>query len=81
MGYAGYVPAKLPPGKLTPLQQALFSIGSPECLQVLEKVVYNTAVMPTEVRLRDILSVRSAAGDPPWHSIQQQALSAPATRP
>lgn len=34
MGYAGYTPAKLPPGKASALQQALWSIDSMECLEV-----------------------------------------------
>lgn len=34
MGYAGYTPAKLPPGKASVLQTALWSIESMECLEV-----------------------------------------------
>eukprot|EP00887_Chlorella_sp_A99_P005573 scaffold1.g5573.t1 len=53
MGYAGYVPAKYAE-KRTPLQQALEAIPSAECLEVLYKLSYNTAVQPTEDKFRTI---------------------------
>lgn len=34
MGYAGYTPAKLPPGKASALQTALWSIDNMETLEV-----------------------------------------------
>ena len=54
MGYAGYVPAKLPPSKATPIQQALSAIGTIEALEILEKLIYNTAIQPKETKFRKI---------------------------
>lgn len=48
MGYAGYVPAKIAERK-TSLQLALWSINSEESLNVLSKLLRNTAVSPTGV--------------------------------
>lgn len=54
MGYAGYVPAKLPPSKATPFQQALSAIGTIEALEILERLIYNTAIQPKDSKFRKI---------------------------
>ena len=56
MGYAGYVPAKIAERK-TSLQLALFSISSDnaeESLNVLSKLLRNTAVSPEGVPLNKL---------------------------
>ena len=50
MGYAGYVSAKFAERK-TSLQLALFSITSSESLDVLSKLLRNTAVSPAGLPL------------------------------
>ena len=50
MGYAGYVPAKIAERK-TSLQLALWSINSEESLNVLSKLLRNTAVSPAGLPL------------------------------
>jgi hypothetical protein len=54
MGYAGYVPAKLPPSKATPEQAALACVQSYESLEILGKLIYNCAVQPKEEKYRRI---------------------------
>lgn len=54
MGYAGYVPAKLPPGKLTGAQAALKQVMSTEALEILYKLVYNVVISPGEAKFRRI---------------------------
>lgn len=48
----GYVPAKLPPSALTPLQSALFAVSSPASLEIIEKLVYNAVVSPQEPKFK-----------------------------
>ena len=50
MGYAGYVPAKIAERK-TSLQLALGAIQAEESLNVLSKLLRNTAVSPAGVHL------------------------------
>jgi len=54
MGYAGYVPAKLPPSKLTPVEQAVQAVKSMDCLEIMGKLLYNCAVSPKEEKFRRI---------------------------
>jgi hypothetical protein len=54
MGYAGYVPAKLPPSKLTPVEQAVQAVKSLDCLEIMGKLLYNCAVSPREEKYRRI---------------------------
>lgn len=54
MGYTGYVPAKLPPSKLTPVEAAVQAIKSLDCLDILGKLLYNCAVTPREAKFRRI---------------------------
>ncbi|DBB06382.1 hypothetical protein WJX77_002508 [Trebouxia sp. C0004] len=54
MGYAGYTAAKLPPPKASALQAALWSIDNMECLEVMSKLVRNTAVSPLEDKFKRI---------------------------
>eukprot|EP01023_Acetabularia_acetabulum_P008263 TRINITY_DN1357_c0_g1_i1.p3 TRINITY_DN1357_c0_g1~~TRINITY_DN1357_c0_g1_i1.p3 ORF type:complete len:185 (-),score=29.26 TRINITY_DN1357_c0_g1_i1:227-781(-) len=54
MAYAGYVPAKLPPARLTSLQSALREVESQRCLEVIRKLSYNTACQPTEDKFRRV---------------------------
>jgi hypothetical protein len=53
-GYAGYVPAKMPPSKATPVEAALWSIRNPETLDILAKLLKNTVVNPSEEKFRRI---------------------------
>lgn len=53
-GYAGYVPAKLPPGNPTAIQAALWSIRNQASLETLEKLLRNAAVSPKEEKYRSI---------------------------
>ncbi|KAL4424012.1 hypothetical protein ABPG75_001313 [Micractinium tetrahymenae] len=55
MGYAGYysTTAKIK-DRRTPLEQALFAVGSLEALELLEKVTYNAAVQPNEDKFRKL---------------------------
>ncbi|KAA6422146.1 hypothetical protein WJX79_000144 [Trebouxia sp. C0005] len=54
MGYAGYTAAKLPPPKASALQAALWSVDNMECLEVMSKLVRNTAVAPSEDKFKRI---------------------------
>lgn len=54
MGYAGYTAAKLPPPKASDLQAALWSIDNMECLEVIGKLVRNTAITPAEEKFKRI---------------------------
>ncbi|KAL6784546.1 hypothetical protein ACKKBG_A02235 [Auxenochlorella protothecoides x Auxenochlorella symbiontica] len=54
MGYAGYVPAKLPPSSLTPVQTALFLVSSVSSLELIEKLVYNAVVSPQEPKFKKV---------------------------
>lgn len=54
MGYYNQPAAKLPPAKLTPLEQALAAIKCPDTLAVLGKLVYNTAVAPKDPKYRRV---------------------------
>jgi hypothetical protein len=54
MGYAGYVPAKLPPSKLSPVEQAVQAVKSLDCLEIMGKLLYNCAVSPREEKYRRI---------------------------
>lgn len=58
MAYAGYVPAKLPPGKPTEFQAALWSIKSNDTLEVIQKLSYNTAIAPTDDKFRKVHTTR-----------------------
>ena len=48
------MPAKLPPGKPTELQAALWSVKSDESLAVIHKLSYNTACQPAEEKFRKV---------------------------
>jgi hypothetical protein len=54
MGYAGYVPAKMPPAKQTPAEAALAAIRSEACLEVIGKLAYNAAVAPKDEKFRRV---------------------------
>lgn len=54
MGYAGYVPAKLPPAKLTGAEAALAAIKSQDALEIIGKLLYNCAVAPKDEKFRKI---------------------------
>lgn len=54
MGYAGYVPAKLPPTKPSAVQAALWEIQNTASLEVISKLLRNTAVNPSEEKYRRI---------------------------
>lgn len=53
-GYAGYVPAKLPPAKPTAIQAALWEVRSQESLEAISKLLRNAAVNPKEEKFRRI---------------------------
>ena len=53
-GYAGYVPAKMPPAKPSATQAALWSIQNPETLELIAKLLKNVAVNPSEEKYRRI---------------------------
>eukprot|EP00882_Tetradesmus_deserticola_P001152 GHRQ01001247.1.p2 GENE.GHRQ01001247.1~~GHRQ01001247.1.p2 ORF type:complete len:134 (+),score=65.18 GHRQ01001247.1:139-540(+) len=54
MGYAGYVPAKLPPSKPTEVEAAVQAVKSVEALEVIGKLLYNCAVSPREEKFRRV---------------------------
>lgn len=54
MGYAGYVPAKMPPAKPTEVEAAVQAVKSLEALEVMGKLLYNCAVSPREEKFRRI---------------------------
>lgn len=54
MGYYSQPPAKLPPGKSTPLQSCLWSISQLETLEILEKIIRNITIQPTEAKYRSL---------------------------
>lgn len=54
MVYAGYVPAKLPPSKLSDAEAAAYSVESMESLEIVGKLLYNCAVSPKEEKYRAI---------------------------
>eukprot|EP00775_Hariotina_reticulata_P002985 gene2985-3268_t len=54
MGYAGYVPAKMPPAKPTEVEAAVQAVKSLEALEVMGKLLYNCAVSPREEKFRRV---------------------------
>mmetsp|Transcript_18265 Transcript_18265/g.54518 ORF Transcript_18265/g.54518 Transcript_18265/m.54518 type:complete len:137 (-) Transcript_18265:267-677(-) len=54
MGYYGMPAAKLPPGRRSALEEALFQIQSLESLEIMEKLLRNAAVSPKEDKFRRI---------------------------
>jgi hypothetical protein len=54
MGYAGYVPAKLPPSKPTEVEAAVQAVKSVETLEIMGKLLYNCAVSPREEKYRRV---------------------------
>ena len=50
---AGYVPAKLPTS-LTALQAALFAVNSVASLEIMEKLMYNATVNPSEPKFKKV---------------------------
>ncbi|PNW87287.1 hypothetical protein CHLRE_02g116650v5 [Chlamydomonas reinhardtii] len=54
MGYGGYVSAKLPPAKPTEVEAAVQAIKSLETVEMIHKLVYNTAVQPKEEKFRKV---------------------------
>ena len=53
-GYAGYVPAKLPPGRPSAIQEALWQIKNAATLQLIAKLLRNVVVNPTDEKVRRI---------------------------
>lgn len=53
-GYAGYVPAKLPPPKPSSVQAQLWEIKNPASLEVIAKLLRNVVVQPSEEKFRRI---------------------------
>lgn len=53
-GYAGYVPAKMPPPMPTAIQEAMWQIQDIACLETITKLLRNTVVNPTEDKYRRI---------------------------
>jgi len=51
MGYAGYVPAKMPPAKPTEVEAAVQAVKSLEALEVMGKLLYNLQ-SPREEKLQ-----------------------------
>ncbi|KAG2422910.1 hypothetical protein HXX76_015736 [Chlamydomonas incerta] len=54
MGYGGYVSAKLPPAKPTEVEAAVQAIKSLETVEMIHKLVYNTAVQPKDEKFRKV---------------------------
>ncbi|KAG2452929.1 hypothetical protein HYH02_002268 [Chlamydomonas schloesseri] len=54
MGYGGYVSAKLPPAKPTEVEARVQAVKSLETVEMIHKLVYNTAVQPKEEKFRKV---------------------------
>ncbi|WIA09770.1 hypothetical protein OEZ85_009148 [Tetradesmus obliquus] len=63
MGYAGYVPAKLPPSKPTEVEAAVQAVKSVETLEVMGKLLYNCAVSPREDKFRRVKLTNKKVAD------------------
>ena len=71
-GYAGYVPAKLPPSRPTPAQAALWDVNSLESLETVGKLLKNTVLSPKEEKFR-----RIRLTNPKIHSLIVEAGALP----
>ncbi|PNH08635.1 hypothetical protein TSOC_004788 [Tetrabaena socialis] len=67
MGYGGYVSAKLPPPKPTEVEAAVQAVKSLEAVEMIHKLVYNSAVSPKEEKFRKVRlsnpKVKAVLGD------------------
>ncbi|KAF6251942.1 hypothetical protein COO60DRAFT_1556043 [Scenedesmus sp. NREL 46B-D3] len=63
MGYAGYVPAKLPPSKPTEVEAAVQAVKSVETLEIMGKLLYNCAVSPREEKYRRVKLTNKKVAD------------------
>ena len=53
-GYAGYVPAKLPPAKPSAIQEALWQVKNSASLEIIAKLLRNVVVNPADEKYRRI---------------------------
>ena len=74
MGYAGYVPAKLPPAKATDVQAALWQVDSLDSLEIIGKLLRNIAVSPKVVHCNATGMLQQICNQALIHAIESVRL-------